>query len=204
MVAVGELVDLDKAAEEGRDLTATANESMAIVQHLNIPGDVSYREAVVLIAEIKEQAKELLLRRDAISRPLRLALKELNELFDPGIKALEEAEQVLKAKVLEANSRMHAEADKLMAEGSESGDHRLIVRADATRPPDMKGVSIQRTWDGDVVDENALPRDYLTPDLKKLKKVTKAGHGQVSIPGWKPKLVERMAITVEKIERDVP
>lgn len=196
-----DVIDMEQATAAGAEVASGARESLEVVEALSIPGDITYREAVVVIAEIKEQLKAVLERREAIVRPLKTALAEVNALFKPATDQLEAAETYMKAKVLEARVRLHESADALMQEASASGDHRLVAKADEMRPPDLAGVSLQTVWGGEVVDEDKIPRKYMMPNLKKLTADTKAASGAVTIEGWRPQRTERMAITTEKIER---
>jgi hypothetical protein len=60
--------------------------------------------------------------------------------------------------------------------------------------PKIEGVTFSETWTGDVVDESLIPREYLTPDLDKLKAVTKTLKEATSIPGWQAKSVKTVSV----------
>lgn len=63
-----------------------------------------------------------------------------------------------------------------------------------TSVPPIEGISFSDSWDGEIVDESLLPREYLKPDLDKLRGVTKALKGETSISGWKPKSVKIVSV----------
>lgn len=48
----------------------------------------------------------------------------------------------------------------------------------------VQGASMRENWQGKVVNENLIPREYMTPDLVKLNRITKALKGETRIPGW--------------------
>jgi hypothetical protein len=197
-------IDMDEVEAETAEAASSAGESLELIADLSIPGDVSYTEAVVLIAEIKDQHKDLTTRRDMIAKPMKLALAEVNKLFKPSIDKLAEAEEFLKKKVLAARVTLSAEADKLMEAAGKDGDHKLVLQADEIRPPEVKGVSIRTTWTGKVTDPSKLPKEFIipaTPNLDKLEKWTDSCKGDVDVPGWKVQKVESMAVTASKIER---
>ena len=69
-------------------------------------------------------------------------------------------------------------ADKIL-------DEKIIVPA--PEPPKIESVAgsvMKENWKGRVVDESVLPREFMTPDLVKLNKVTKAMKGATRISGW--------------------
>ena len=67
-------------------------------------------------------------------------------------------------------------ADKVMAE-------KIVVAAPEPPKVEIAG-TVKENWKGKVVDEALIPREFMTPDLVKLGKVTKAMKGATRIPGW--------------------
>lgn len=197
------MIDIEAAKQTGRQVKEQAEETMSLVDALRVPDDISYRDAVVLIAEVKEQLVEMEARRDTITKPMREALASVAALFGPGISALKDAEKLLKQKVLASRDVLELRAQALIEEASKTGNHALVKEADEVKPPDLKGVSITTTWTGVVEDASKIPKQYLVPDIKKLEEVTKAQKGQVKIPGWKVSENRRMSVTTSLIERKI-
>lgn len=56
----------------------------------------------------------------------------------------------------------------------------VVVKADI---PKTKGVVFQTRWKFEIIDESLIPRDYLTPDLEKIRKVVNAMKSQTKIDG---------------------
>lgn len=77
-------------------------------------------------------------------------------------------------------------ADKF-AEAETLGKDKLKHFAEANEPPKIEGISFSDTWDGEVTDAALIPREYLVPDVKKLKDLTKVLKEAINIPGWKAK-----------------
>ena len=60
--------------------------------------------------------------------------------------------------------------------------------------PKIDGVTISETWTGFVVDASLIPREYLTPDLEKLKGITKTLKEATAIPGWQAKPAKTISV----------
>lgn len=85
-------------------------------------------------------------------------------------------------------------ADKF-AEAEALGKDKLKHFAESNDDaPKIEGISIGETWDGDVVDAALIPREYLVPDVKKLKDLTKVLKEATVIPGWKAKSVRTISV----------
>ena len=197
-------IDMDTAENESAEAETGASETLEVVTSVSIPEDISYAEAVRLIADVKDQSNAWVLQRDLIVKPMKAAIAEVTKMFKPSIDKAKEAEDYLKAKVLDARALLHEQADELMGEASSTGDHTLVAKADELRPEEMKGVSITVVYSGKVTDVSQIPAEFLKPpaaDEEKLLKYTKACKGDVDIPGWKATTDERMSITVSKIKR---
>ena len=49
--------------------------------------------------------------------------------------------------------------------------------------PAAKGIALTELWDFEIIDPAALPREYLMPDLQKIRAVVKALKGATAIGG---------------------
>lgn len=102
-------------------------------------------------------------------------------------------DEALKAEL----DRRLAEAAALEREATATGDTALQMEADAlisepviapvvilpTATPKVAGVSYREEWDFEVVDDAKIPREYLTRDDAKIRRVVKAMKGTTNIPG---------------------
>lgn len=86
--------------------------------------------------------------------------------------------------------RVLAEAEHLQTIGkkeeaeavlSEPVQAPVVVTRSTT--PTVKGVSTRQSWHFQIVDEKLIPREYLTPDEFKIKKVVEAMKTMTNIPG---------------------
>ena len=81
-----------------------------------------------------------------------------------------------------SNAGMEEQADEML-------ETPIVVEVEEVAAPapsvKVQGASIRENWVGEVVDEYLIPREYMTPDLVKLNRVTKMLKGETRIPGWK-------------------
>lgn len=75
----------------------------------------------------------------------------------------EQAEEVLEAPVVVEVAEVAAPAPKVKVEGA----------------------STRENWQGEVINIDLIPREYMMPDLVKLNRTTKTLKGETRIPGWK-------------------
>lgn len=133
-----------------------------------------------ILVDVKKKYNELDGRMKTITKPMREAEKSVRDLFRPALSALAEAESMLKQKIADAqraqwaaNSMAQAQAQAALAQGDVRGAalaaHTL---APITTP---QGVSVIDTWDYRIVDAQAVPRVYCSPDEGLIKAAIKAG-----------------------------
>ncbi len=70
--------------------------------------------------------------------------------------------------------------------------HQLMKEPSVQVTPKVEGVTFREIWRFEITDEKALPREYLTPDLKKIGGYVSAMKGESNIPGvrvWAEKVV---------------
>lgn len=106
-------------------------------------------------------------------------------------KAREEAER----QRAEARRAAEEETLKRAQEAEESGFDEAVdsILSEPVKPvpvipvrqavPKTAGVSVRTTWQYTIVDRDALPREYLMPDEKKIGAMVRAMKGETKIPG---------------------
>lgn len=110
------------------------------------------------------------------------------------------AEQDRKAKEDQDKADQIAEAETLadLGFGDLAGTlSEQVFIVPAAKVPDMPktdGVSFVETWTYEILDELALPREYLMPDHAKLAKYTKAMKGMTNITGLKVSMTKEPRI----------
>lgn len=84
-------------------------------------------------------------------------------------------------------------ADKF-SEAEALGKDKMKHFAETNEVPKIDGVSYSELWDGEVLDASIIPREYMTPDVKKLKEITKVLKEATMIPGWQTKQSKTIAV----------
>lgn len=134
---------------------------------------------------VKRLAKEVNEKRLTITRPLNEALKEVNNLFRPAREWLKDAEQILKAKLLEFQNEQKRIAQELQAKADAEAEKerkkleraaklaetmRRPAKAEELREeaetqiapvvtsaaPKIAGITTRETWKAEVIDKGAL------------------------------------------------
>lgn len=110
-------------------------------------------------------------------------VKQLVDIFEKETRPeIDQAHKLHKALI----ARRDKWADKF-AEAEALGKDKLKRFLEVADPPKIEGIVVGETWDGEVTDAAQIPREYLIPDLKKLKDITKVLKEATVIPGWKAK-----------------
>lgn len=99
----------------------------------------------------------------------------------------EEEARLRKAQELEAAGRPDEANAVLDAAPPEPEPEPVVETLPAVPPPappaQAKGVSTRRIWKHCIEDETAIPREFLMPDEKKIKRYVSAVGGNTKIPG---------------------
>jgi tetratricopeptide (TPR) repeat protein len=176
----------------------------------------AFLEAAERLRNVKRLHKSLEEKRVSVTGPINEALRTLNAWFRLPLDHLTSAENIYKQKMGEFESaeqqRERAENAKREAEAREQREE-LERRAAAAAakgntekaqalvqkaaeviperadiiPPKAKGMGFGEAWDFTITDASLLPREYLTPDLAKIRLMVKAlknkEHAERQIPG---------------------
>ncbi len=121
-------------------------------------------------------------------------------------------EQEAKRKAEEARlaELQRKEAEKLAKRAEKAEDKGNIARAEELRQQSqdvasitpivaptiqkVEGATTKKVWKFEVIDERAIPREYLIPDLVKIGKMVRAGGDTLQIPGIKIYSEETIAV----------
>lgn len=95
----------------------------------------------------------------------------------------EEAEQLAKADILHEIGEVDA-ANQVLNE--EIYVPPVVLPSAA---PKVSGISMRETWDFDIIDVNKIPREFMVPDLVKIRGLVRAMKRATNIPGIRPKAV---------------
>lgn len=156
--------------------------------------------AAELLSEIKIVGKAITEKKESITKPLNLALKNARAFFAPVETQYENAERIVKNKMNDFQNAELAKAAKKtevienkVEEGKMSFDKAVekIEEITPEKKVEAKSGSIQFRTVKEVIikDENKIPREYLVLDMVKIRKVALAG---IEIPGVE--VVEKQSV----------
>lgn len=150
-------------------------------------------EATDILGKIKTVGKMIKQKKESITKPLNEALRNARAFFAPIEGQWNEAELIVKRKMIAYQQAEQAKAAKKtekIEEKVESGKMSFdkaaekIEQVTPEKTVEAKAGSVQFRTIKEVIieDETKIPREYLVPDMVKIKKVALAG---VSIAGVK-------------------
>ena len=147
--------------------------------------------AAEMLAEAKGHYKRIDEKRKEITKPLNDALKATRALFKPALDFYSECETVLKREMAAAHRRSEqekrealAEAQVAATEGDEEGvAEALTVMDKAAAFPEADGVQYRSAWKFEITDEDAIPREYCSPNLKLIAGIVAHRKGATEIAG---------------------
>lgn len=128
---------------------------------------------------IEEERKKAEEHQRAMAEQLR---KEAEEKARIAAEAMAAAEAECKTEDLEAAEALEQEAQAVAAAANSVEN---MAAMPATPEHKLEGVSSRENWDFEIIDENLIPREYLIPDLKKIRGVVKALKSGAKISGVK-------------------
>lgn len=175
VVLKGQVTKLDNQANE---LTITTPEQNAA--------------AIELKAKLKDTAKQIKERKEAITKPLNDALKSARELFAPLEKQFEEADTIVGRKLLAYKQKVDAEArakEEKIAERVEKGTLKIetaekkieqIQRTEKTVQTDHGKVQFRKIKKVRIIKAEEVPDQYWVLDQVAIRKDALMG---VVIPG---------------------
>ena len=167
------LAVVEPAAEE-------ANKLLAAFENYTIEDDEGATFVADALKQAHEQYKELETKRKAITKHLVEAKREIDGMFKPATKALDDFKKLLKGKIQERHERL--EAARL--EALETNDIGQALANPAPQAP--TGTSVRKTWVFEVEDPAKVPREFLTVDDVKVRQAMEAqGPENTTIPGIK-------------------
>lgn len=153
-----------------------ASKALTAATDLQITNQEELNAADEVLKKIKTVGKLIKEQKEAITKPLNESLRNIRDLFKPIEQSHDEAESLVKRKILDYNDAEEAkrkkEADKIAAK-VESGrmrpDTALTKMAAITEAPKTAHtVRIVRKYR--ITNELLIPRQYLTVDLTAIRK----------------------------------
>jgi len=196
--------------ESGKEIVR-ADEMLLMAQAAILRGQPELEAAAEHLRGVKGYYKRVEdLRKDLVT-PLNNTVKKINDLFRPALDLATKVENVWKRKIGEYHTeenRIRAQAEAKLRQDAAAREIKLQEQATKLRekgkdaraavkeeeaaniptpvvaePEKPKGISYRDTWEFEVVDEDAVPREYLFLDHKKIGAVVRATKGTLEIPG---------------------
>lgn len=132
----------------------------------NLPAETPEDFALLgeTLGHVKGQAKRLDELRTGIAKPLNQALRAVNDLFRPALRAYEDAEGSIKSKIAEYTLRQR-----------QAQEAALLAGLPSEAPASVAGVSTRIRKGFRVVDEASVPREFCSPDPEKIRAHLDAG-----------------------------
>lgn len=168
----------DEAVELRNKLKALKSEIEASYKPIIEQAYRAHKEAISKMNEHLKPVEEALAK---VNNALALYQKRVEE--EARAKALAEMERQ-KREEEERNLKLAETLSKLglQEEAEKMISQEVVVNVEMDKPK-LAGVSFMEVWEFEIVDENLIPREYLTIDTKKIGQVVRATKGTFSIPG---------------------
>lgn len=163
----------DRAVATKQDPNDAIAEKRAINIHEQIANTkVDTVDSYILMGDLVKQVKKLVNVFEEETRP-----------------EIDQAYKLHKALI----ARRDKWADRF-AEAEALGKDKLKHFIEIEDAPKIEGITVAETWEGEVIDAALIPREYLIPDMKKLKDITKVLKEATVIPGWKAKSAKTISV----------
>lgn len=188
--------DIKDVMEKGLTVVRQqTSRALSAATELSIEKKEDLEKATDLLSKIKQVGKIITDRKKLITDPINKALKEARALFAPLEDNYEEAERIVKSKMVsyqrEEEERARKEQEKI-AKKVDSGKLKFETAAKKIEAIDIPQNSVEGDKGGKImfkeikelviIDEMEIPREYLVVDMIKLRKEAFAGK---EIPGVK-------------------
>lgn len=169
----------------------------------------TYAEAGAMVVRLREMEQTVHRECDPLCESAHRAHKQAVAFRSKLLEPLAHAATALKRQMMrwEASEKERARQESLRleqeqwaaeqelraAEAAAAGDEQAVSEIESLPPPPppvvipdiprVVGVRFRTIWEPDVVDVDLVPRQYMMPDMAKLRKVAAALKGDTNIPG---------------------
>lgn len=181
--------ELVSQAEQSTAVTnAKAGEILRVVEVCPLTNPAEEAQAAALLTHLKGLIKSVEAERKGLIGPMDKVVRKVNALYRAPRKELERVEALLKKRLGEAQAaREEARAKALaqVAQSTESGDTEGAQAAlDTARDQEHgghQGISYRDDWEIMLVNAHAVPREFMSVDVAKIRDFLKANpDGQVN------------------------
>lgn len=181
---------MDISTKEIAPVKQKVGQALVAVREISIKTAEDFEAGVEIGNKIKLVSKVVTQRKEAITKPLNESLKSIRDLFRPMENDLSTAESELKSKMLafkekerkdaeEAQKKIEARVEKgtLKPETAIRKTQEVQSSVTGKTVATQSGAKMTEKFVTEyvVVDETAIPREYLVPDMAKIKEAMKSG-----------------------------
>ena len=193
--------------KETKEIKKIDKESDVVLQHvqsIEVTTDDGLKHAVDELTNIKGISKRIQEEKEKLTKPAMEIVKWARLRFKPAEDSLEQAERVVKVKILGYNAKK-AELARIeeakIAKKVEQGKLKMetaiekmgnVNRAETKTTGTIGQIVTRKVKKFEIMDSNLLPREYLVPDEVKIRKAVLAG---ITVPGVRVYEEEQLANT---------
>lgn len=197
---------------EVQELAAQSDMLAQVALAYRVASPIEYANAGEELKKIKAAAKRLDDLRKTMTKPLDAAKKAIMDFFrtpetklqqaESGIKRAmiaysEEQDRIRREEQRKADEAARKEQEKLQAQAAKAAASGKVEKAveletrAATvvapiinrEPPKVAGINMREAWKFEVIDERAVPREFLMVDESKIRKFVSNMKGDTQIAG---------------------
>ena len=187
-------------SKELAPIKAQISKTVMSVSAIEIETEKDLVKATDALVKIKVVGRKIKEKKEEMTKPLNISLKNIRNFFRPIETDFAMAEKSVKDKIIAYQDKAEKEASKKtekivekVEEGKMSFDKAAdkieAITPEKTIEAGSGSVQFRKIKEVKIVNEDKIPREYLMPDMAKIKKVALAG---VSISGVE--VVERRVV----------
>lgn len=176
-----------------KSLEKEAKSPMKKISSLEITTQDDFDLAGKLLKSVKVVAKQAKEREDEFIVPLNKLIKDVRTLFKPFRDSVDQLEADTKLKMSVFLESQKAKALQLQQDFEDGKIKRVstVVAKKHALEVSSNYSQIRKVWTAIEVDASKTPKEFMIPDVAKIKEALKSGR---SVPGWKWEQVDNIAI----------
>lgn len=163
--------------------TTEAREALAVCNDVVVLSAQDELDVSEMLAEIKGKAKRLETMKQEALRPLRSAIETVTGWFREPLAAYGTMETVLKQRIVDYRRRLESERaaalEKMTPEAKPEEIRTAIASLNSAQAPTTPGVSVRKVWTFEIVDVDAVPREFCSPDNGKIRAAVASGNREI-------------------------
>lgn len=182
-MSTNQLTPIQKAEAKFESLIKKSQDIVTAVNNTSIETEADLRVAESLLKNCQTFESETESMRKDIVKPFNDFVKQVNGKAKTMVTPVADAKKSLKTKILEFSRIQEEKAKEHQAQQEQVQEEETESEAPAEVyiPPKVKGIT--KRWTYEILDESQIPREFCSPDSKKINEAIKGGVREV--PGLK-------------------